>query len=44
MDLGKGKTEMTIVESGYTDAQVVEISKAGMASVLDKLAVEVEKR
>jgi uncharacterized protein YndB with AHSA1/START domain len=43
-DLGGGKTEMTIVESGYTNAQVVEISKAGMASVLDKLAVEVEKR
>lgn len=43
-DLGKGKTEITIVESGYTNAQIVEISKAGMASVLDKLTAEVEKR
>jgi uncharacterized protein YndB with AHSA1/START domain len=43
-DLGNGKTEITIVESGYTNAQVVEISKAGMASVLDKLAAEVERK
>lgn len=43
-DLGKGKTEITIIESGYTNAQVVEISKAGMASVLNKLAAEVERR
>jgi len=43
-DLGKGKTEITIVESGYTNAQVVEMSKSGMASVLDKLTAEVEKQ
>lgn len=41
-DLGNNKTEITIVESGYTNAQVAEFSKTGMASVLDKLAAEVE--
>ena len=43
-DMGKGKAEITIVESGYSNAKVVEISKAGMASVLDKLSAEVEKK
>jgi uncharacterized protein YndB with AHSA1/START domain len=43
-DLGNQKTEITIVESGYTNAQVAEISKMGMTSVLDKLAAEVEKK
>lgn len=43
-DLGNGKTEITVVESGYTNAKVAEMSKAGMASVLDKLASEVEKK
>ena len=42
-DLGKGKTEILIVESGYGNAQVAEISKGGMASVLNKLAAEVEE-
>jgi len=42
-DVGKGRTEITIVESGYANAQVAEISKGGMASVLNKLALEVEK-
>lgn len=41
-DLGNGKTEVTIVESGYGNAQVVEMSKQGMASVLEKLAKDVE--
>lgn len=43
-DLGREKTEITIVESGYTNAQVVEISRSGMASVLEKLAAEVENK
>jgi uncharacterized protein YndB with AHSA1/START domain len=43
-DGGKGTTEITIIESGYANAQVVEMSKGGMASVLDKLAAEVEMK
>jgi uncharacterized protein YndB with AHSA1/START domain len=37
-DLGKGQTEITITEYGYANAETAEISKAGMKSVLNKLA------
>lgn len=36
--LGDNKTEMTIVESGYTTDQAVQTSKAGMEECLDKMA------
>jgi uncharacterized protein YndB with AHSA1/START domain len=36
--VGDKKTEMTIVESGYTTDQAVETSKAGMEECLDKMA------
>ena len=31
-------TELTVHESGYPDEQIVEVSRAGMEQVLDKLA------
>lgn len=34
-----GTTELTVHESGYPDEQIVEVSRAGMEQVLDKLAV-----
>jgi uncharacterized protein YndB with AHSA1/START domain len=37
-DLGNGKTEMTMVEHGYTSSEVVELSKAGLNECLDKMA------
>ncbi len=37
-DLGNGKTEMTVTESGYTADEAVEISKAGLEQCLDKMA------
>jgi uncharacterized protein YndB with AHSA1/START domain len=36
------RTELTVVEQGYRDAWVVEMSKAGMEQVLEKMAVVVE--
>ena len=36
--LGPNKTELTIVESGYTTDQAVETSKAGMEECLDKMS------
>ena len=36
--LGDNKTEMTVVESGYTTDQAVETSKAGLEECLDKMA------
>ena len=35
--LGDNKTQMTVVESGYTTDQAVETSKAGLADCLDKM-------
>ena len=37
-DLGDGKSTMTITEVGYTSAEAVETSKAGLVQTLDKLA------
>jgi uncharacterized protein YndB with AHSA1/START domain len=39
--IDNGKTELTITETGYTNAQIVEISKAGTSSMLEKFAAEV---
>jgi len=36
-DLGDGKTEITIVEEGYTSQGAVEMSKMGMSQCLDKM-------
>ena len=36
--IGDNKTEMTVVESGYTTDQAVETSRAGLAECLDKMA------
>jgi uncharacterized protein YndB with AHSA1/START domain len=35
--LSVGRTEITITETGYTNAQVVELSRAGMMQCLDKM-------
>jgi uncharacterized protein YndB with AHSA1/START domain len=35
--LGKDKTEMIVTESGYASMEIVEMSRAGMDEVLDKL-------
>ena len=40
--LGDNKTELTIVESGYTTDQAVETSKAGMEQCLDKMAASLK--
>jgi uncharacterized protein YndB with AHSA1/START domain len=42
-NLANGKSELTITESGYANAEIVAISKAGTSSMLDKLAAEVER-
>jgi len=39
--MGDDKTEMTVTEYGYTDDWVVEMSRAGMDQVLDKMAAVV---
>jgi len=36
--LGDKKTEMTVMEFGYTTDQAVETSKAGLEQCLDKMA------
>jgi uncharacterized protein YndB with AHSA1/START domain len=43
-DLGDGRTEMSITESGYSSQQSVEMSKAGQEQVVNKLAASVEHR
>ena len=43
-DLGNGKTEVTVMEHGYTSAQVVELSRSGMNECLDKMAEALAKR
>lgn len=40
--LGDKKTELTIVESGYTTDQAVETSRAGMEECLDKMAASLK--
>ena len=41
--LGENKTEMTVVESGYTTDHAVETSKAGMEQCLDKMAASLKE-
>src|SRR5690606_26327272 len=41
---GDNATEMTVTEFGYSNEQVVELSKGGMNQVLDKMAALVEGR
>lgn len=36
--LGAGRTEMTMTEYGYTSAQLLDLSKAGLEETLDKMA------
>jgi uncharacterized protein YndB with AHSA1/START domain len=38
-DLGNNKTEVSVVEYGYTSARVVELSRSGMNECLDKMAM-----
>ena len=42
-DLGNNRTEITETEYGYTSAEVVELSKAGMNECLDKMAEALAK-
>jgi uncharacterized protein YndB with AHSA1/START domain len=39
--MGDDKTELTVTEYGYTEGWVVELSRAGMNEVLDKMAAVV---
>jgi uncharacterized protein YndB with AHSA1/START domain len=41
--LDSGHTELTVRESGYLSADVVEVSRSGMAECLDKMAAVVER-
>ena len=43
-DLGNNKTEVSVTEYGYTSAQVVELSRSGMAECLDKMAAIFAKK
>ena len=36
--IDEATTELTVHESGYPDEQIVQVSRAGMEQVLDKLA------
>ena len=40
--LGEHGTELTITEYGYTSDQILELSKAGLEQVLDKLATSLQ--
>ena len=37
-DLDRGRSEMTIVEAGYTSSAALETSRSGLVETLDKLA------
>jgi uncharacterized protein YndB with AHSA1/START domain len=37
-DLGNGKTELTVTEYGWTEGQMMEMSRLGMEQCLDKMA------
>jgi uncharacterized protein YndB with AHSA1/START domain len=41
---GNGITEIMVKEYGYTNGQIVEISKMGMSQVLDKMAAVIEQK
>ena len=43
-DLGDGRTEVGVVESGYTDEQVRAMSQAGQEQCIDKMALVLEAR
>jgi uncharacterized protein YndB with AHSA1/START domain len=40
--LGEHRTEMTVTEYGYASDQILELSKAGLEQVLDKMANSLE--
>jgi uncharacterized protein YndB with AHSA1/START domain len=40
--LARGRTEVTVRESGYASLDIVEVSRSGMAECLDKMAALVE--
>jgi uncharacterized protein YndB with AHSA1/START domain len=42
-NLGKGKTEITVKEFGYTTEQALKLSRQGMEQCLDKMAAIFEK-
>jgi uncharacterized protein YndB with AHSA1/START domain len=39
LPVGEGTTRLTVREIGYSDPQIVEVSRLGMAQCLDKMAV-----
>jgi uncharacterized protein YndB with AHSA1/START domain len=43
-DLGVGRTEVVVLESGYTDDQVRAMSQAGQEQCIDKMALVLEAR
>lgn len=43
-DLGDGRAEVEVVESGYTDEQVRAMSQAGQEQCIDKMALVLEAR
>lgn len=40
--LGEHRTELTVTEYGYVSDQILELSKAGLEQVLDKLATSLQ--
>jgi uncharacterized protein YndB with AHSA1/START domain len=40
--MGEHRTEMTVTEYGYPSDQILELSKAGLEQVLDKLATNLQ--
>jgi uncharacterized protein YndB with AHSA1/START domain len=40
--LGEHRTELTVTDNGYTSGQILELSKAGLEQVLDKLATSLQ--
>ena len=42
-DLGNGKTEMTVVEYGWTVGKMLELSEMGLGQCLDKMAASFRK-
>jgi uncharacterized protein YndB with AHSA1/START domain len=39
--VGQGKTELTVTEYGWTEGQMMEMSKMGMEQCLDKMAASI---
>jgi hypothetical protein len=42
-DLGKHRTELTVTEDGHVSDQLLELSKAGLEQVLDKLTTSLQQ-